>query len=204
MPRKPELQTIDPELLLNAYASGVFPMSEDADDPEVFWVRPEVRGVIPLDTFHVPSSLAKTIRHGKFGIQINTAFADVMRACAEATKDRPTTWINGPIFDAYNRLHVLGHAHSVEAWSENKLVGGLYGVTLGSAFFGESMFSRQADASKVCLVKLVEHLKACGFTLLDTQFTTEHLKRFGAIDVPRDAYEDLLQAALKQKKSFWP
>ena len=200
--RKPEIRAIDPELLLNAYASGVFPMSEDAEDPEVFWVRPEVRGVIPLDTFHVPASLAKTIRQGRFAVQFNTAFADVMKHCAEATRDRPTTWINSAIFNAYNKLHVAGHAHSVEAWADNRLVGGLYGVSLGSAFFGESMFSRQTDASKVCLVKLVEHLRERGFTLLDTQFTTAHLKRFGAIDVPRPDYEILLQSALAKHANF--
>ena len=204
MPKKPEYRKIDPELLLNAYASGVFPMAEDASDDEVFWVRPDLRGVIPLEAFHVPSSLARTIRQGRFGVTINTAFADVMRGCAEATKDRPTTWINGSIFEAYNALHKMGHAHSVEAWSEGKLVGGLYGVTLGSAYFGESMFSKQPDASKVCLVHLVNQLKERGFTLLDTQFTTDHLKRFGAIDVPRAEYELMLETALKKHASFWP
>ena len=202
MSRKPEIRKIDPEVLLNAYASGVFPMSEDAHDPEIFWVRPEVRGIIPLDDFHIPSSLSRTIRQGRFAVQFNTAFPQVMKACAEATKDRPTTWINDAIFEAYNRLHATGHAHSVEAWADNKLVGGLYGVSLGAAFFGESMFSRQADASKVCLVKLVERLREKGFELLDTQFTTDHLKRFGAIDVKREDYEILLENALTKHATF--
>ena len=202
MSRKPEIRTIDPEVLLNAYASGVFPMSEDADDPEIFWVRPEIRGIIPIDAFHVPSSLSKTIRQGRFAVQFNTAYPQVMKACAEATEVRPTTWINDAIFEAYNRLHLTGHAHSVEAWADNKLVGGLYGVSLGAAFFGESMFSRQADASKVCLVKLVERLREKGFELLDTQFTTDHLKRFGAIDVKREDYEILLENALTKHATF--
>ena len=196
--------SLDSQTLLNAYAKGVFPMSDSADDPEIFWVQPKERGIIPLDDFHVPSSLAKTIRQRRFEIRINHSFPDIMRACAEATGDRPSTWINEVIFDAYCELHRIGHAHSVEAWSENKLVGGLYGVTLGGVFFGESMFSRQADASKVCLVILVERLRARGFKLLDTQFTTDHLKRFGAIDVPRKAYEKLLAAALIGNAKFYP
>jgi leucyl/phenylalanyl-tRNA---protein transferase len=201
---KAKIVSLDPEILLGAYSTGVFPMAESADDPEVFWVRPDVRGIIPLDTFHVPSSLARTIRRRHFDIRINTVFASVVDGCAEFTGERPSTWINATIRDAYLDLHKLGRCHSVEAWADNRLVGGLYGVTLGGVFFGESMFSRQTDASKVCLVHLVERLKTRNFTLLDTQFTTEHLKRFGAIDVPRKAYEKLLLEALKGNASFYP
>jgi leucyl/phenylalanyl-tRNA---protein transferase len=195
---------LDLEILLGAYSTGVFPMAESAEDPEIFWVRPDQRGIIPLDAFHVPSSLARTIRRRHFDLRINTAFASVVDGCAEFTGERPSTWINATIRDAYLTLHDLGHCHSVEAWSENRLVGGLYGVTLGGVFFGESMFSRQTDASKVCLVHLVERLKARNFSLLDTQFTTEHLKRFGAIDVPRKSYEKLLSNALKGDAKFYP
>jgi leucyl/phenylalanyl-tRNA---protein transferase len=201
---KADIPSLDPEILLGAYATGVFPMSESADDPEIFWVRPDVRGIIPLNDFHVPSSLARTIRRRHFDLRINTAFDEVVMGCAEATGERPSTWINGTIFEAYKALHQSGHCHSVESWADNKLVGGLYGVTLGRVFFGESMFSRQTDASKVCLVHLVERLKARGFMLLDTQFTTEHLKRFGAVDVPRKAYEKLLASAITGHADFMP
>lgn len=193
---------LDPELLLRAYATGVFPMAESADDPEVFWVRPDLRGIIPLDSFHVPASLEKTIRRGVFDVKANTAFEKVMMGCAAARESRPSTWINKTIFEAYTSLHRAGHCHSVEAWYDGELAGGLYGVSLGSAFFGESMFSNRTDASKVCLVWLVRHLRQRGFTLLDTQFTTEHLRRFGAVDVPRKAYEKLLEGALRKTAVF--
>ena len=195
---------IPTDLLLKAYASGVFPMAESAGDPEVFWVRPEMRGVIPLDAFHVPKSLKKVIRQGRFDIRIDTDFAGVIDACGEEREERRSTWINAPIREAYIKLFEQGHCHSVEAWREERLVGGLYGVTLGRAFFGESMFSRETDASKVCLVHLVERLRERGFALLDTQFTTEHLKRFGATDVPRGRYEKLLREALKGAAVFYP
>jgi leucyl/phenylalanyl-tRNA--protein transferase len=195
---------IPTDLLLKAYASGVFPMAESAGDPEVFWVRPELRGVIPLDAFHVPKSLKKVIRQGRFDIRIDTDFAGVIDACGEEREERRSTWINAPIREAYIKLFDQGHCHSVEAWREERLVGGLYGVTLGRAFFGESMFSRETDASKVCLVHLVERLRERGFALLDTQFTTEHLKRFGATDVPRGRYEKLLREALKGDAVFYP
>lgn len=187
---------ITPEILLRAYSIGLFPMAEAADDPEIFWVDPEMRGILPLDTFHVSKSLAKAIRKAPFDIRFDTAFAEVVALCAEAADDRPTTWINATIRELYSQLHALGHAHSVEAWEGDELVGGLYGVTLGSAFFGESMFSRRTNASKIPLVHLVERLKQKGFTLLDTQFTTEHLKTFGAIDVPKDDYLVLLRQAV--------
>lgn len=190
-------QRIPPDLLLRAYSTGVFPMAESADDPEVFWVQPELRGIIPLDAFHIPKSLAKLVRQRRFEIRFDYGFEAVIEACGESREVRPTTWINEPIKEAYGELFRRGHVHTVEAWQEDRLVGGLYGVSLGRAFFGESMFSRETDASKVCLVYLVDRLKARGFELLDTQFTTEHLKRFGAIDVPRKRYEKLLAAAME-------
>ncbi|MBB3453583.1 leucyl/phenylalanyl-tRNA--protein transferase [Rhizobium sp. BK313] len=188
---------ITPEILLRAYSIGLFPMAESADDPEIFWVEPELRGVLPLDTFHVSKSLAKTIRRKPFDIRFNTDFDAVIAACAEQTNGRPSTWINKTIRSLYSTLNHIGHAHSVEAWEDGKLVGGLYGVSLGSAFFGESMFSRRTDASKICLVCLVERLRQRGFTLLDTQFTTEHLRTFGAIDVPKDEYAKMLEKAME-------
>ncbi|MBB6483486.1 leucyl/phenylalanyl-tRNA--protein transferase [Rhizobium lusitanum] len=188
---------ITPEILLRAYSIGLFPMAESADDPEIFWVEPELRGIIPLDTFHISKSLAKKIRQKPFDIRFNTDFDGVIAACAEQTIGRPSTWINDTIRSLYGILHQLGHAHSVEAWEGNELVGGLYGVSLGSAFFGESMFSRRTDASKICLVYLVERLRQRGFTLLDTQFTTEHLKTFGAIDMPKDDYAKILERAME-------
>jgi leucyl/phenylalanyl-tRNA--protein transferase len=197
-------QKIPTDLLLKAYASGVFPMAESADDPEVFWVRPEARGIIPLDGFHVSKSLRKTVRSGVFDVRFDTDFAGVIDACAEQRDNRRSTWINGPIREAYLELFRIGHAHSVEAFRDGALVGGLYGVTLGLAFFGESMFSRETDASKVCLVYLVERMRERGFVLLDTQFTTEHLKRFGAVDVPRRRYELLLAEALESTAKFHP
>jgi len=194
--------SIPPDLLLRAYATGVFPMAESADDPEVFWVRPELRGIIPLDGFHVPKSLTKTLRQDRFDIRFDTDFPGVIDGCAEAREGRPSTWINQPIREAYGELFARGHCHTVEAWREDRLVGGLYGVTLGRAFFGESMFSRERDASKVCLVHLVERLRERGFVLLDTQFTTGHLRRFGAIDVPRGRYERLLEEAMQGEAVF--
>ncbi|MEX4010158.1 leucyl/phenylalanyl-tRNA--protein transferase [Neoaquamicrobium sediminum] len=195
-------QRIPPDLLLRAYASGVFPMAENADDPEIFWVRPESRGIIPLDAFHAPRSLVKTARRGDFDMRFDTDFEGVIEGCAEAREGRMSTWINQPIREAYAELFARGNCHTVEAWREGRLVGGLYGVTLGRAFFGESMFSRETDASKICLMHLVERLRERGFVLLDTQFTTEHLKRFGAIDVPRAKYETLLEDALAGEARF--
>jgi leucyl/phenylalanyl-tRNA--protein transferase len=187
---------ITPDILLRAYSIGLFPMAESADDPEIFWVEPEMRGVIPLDGFHVSKSLAKTIRKSSFEIRFDTAFEDVMGMCAQSAPDRPSTWINATIRKLYSELHQMGHAHSVEAWEGDTLIGGLYGVSLGAAFFGESMFSRRTDASKICLVHLVERLRGNGFQLLDTQFTTDHLKTFGAVDIPKDDYLILLRAAV--------
>lgn len=188
---------ITPELLLRAYAAGLFPMADSADDPDLFWIEPELRGVLPLDRFHVPRRLARTIRQAPFDIRFDTDFDRVLAACAEHAENRPSTWINSTIAELYGSLHRLGHAHSVEAWLDGELVGGLYGVSLRRAFFGESMFSRATDASKICLVHLVERLRARGFVLLDTQFTTEHLKRFGAVDIPRETYGEMLAEALE-------
>jgi leucyl/phenylalanyl-tRNA--protein transferase len=195
---------IPTELLLKAYASGVFPMAESASDPEVFWVRPEMRGIIPLDGFHTPRSLRKTIRKGVFDIRFDSDFEATIDACAEKREERSSTWINAPIREAYVQLFRMGYCHSVEAWLDDRLAGGLYGLALGRVFFGESMFSRETDASKVCLAALVDRLVERGFVLLDTQFTTEHLKHFGAIDVPRAKYEKLLAEALTGEATFYP
>ena len=196
MGRRSRDSDITVDMLLRAYSIGLFPMADSADDPELFWVEPDMRGVIPLDSFHVSRSLAKAIRQKPFEISFDKAFDAVVAACAQAAPDRPSTWINGKIKSLYGTLHRMGHAHSVEAWEGDQLVGGLYGVSLGAAFFGESMFSRRTNASKICLVHLVERLRANGFRLLDTQFTTDHLKTFGAIDVPKIDYEDMLANAL--------
>ncbi len=187
---------ITPDILLRAYSIGLFPMAESADDPEIFWVEPEMRGVLPLDDFHVSKSLEKAVRKAPFDIRFDTAFEAVMGMCAQPAADRPSTWINSTILKLYTELHRMGHAHSVEAWDGEELVGGLYGVSLGAAFFGESMFSRRTNASKICLVHLVARLKEKRFILLDTQFTTEHLKTFGAIDIPKDEYVKLLRDAV--------
>jgi len=195
---------LSPELILKAYACGVFPMAERKDDPSVFWVDPDLRGVIPLDEFHLSRRLARTVRSGKFQITVDQAFDQVIRKCAERTTQRMESWINGDIVEVYAELHRLGNAHSVECWTGEELVGGLYGVSLGAAFFGESMFSRKSDASKVALVHLVERLRAGGYTLLDTQFVTEHLSGFGAVELPRGTYLEQLRAALERQATFYP
>jgi leucyl/phenylalanyl-tRNA---protein transferase len=189
---------LTPEILLRAYSIGLFPMAESAEDPELFWVQPDLRGIIPLDAFHVSHSLQKAMRKSPLDFRVNTAFRQVMLKCAETADDRPSTWINPTILELDTALHEMGHAHSVEAYEDDALVGGLYGVSLGAAFFGESMFSRRTNASKMCLVHLVERLRAKRFRLLDTQFTTEHLKTFGAIDVPKAQYEILLADAVSR------
>ena len=183
------MMEVTPQLLLKAYAFGIFPMAESADDPGLFWVEPPMRGILPLDAFHVPRRLRRTVRQETFEVRIDHNFGDVMWACAAVTNERADTWINQRIIDLYCELHDMGHAHSVECWKDGRLVGGLYGLHLNGAFFGESMFSRVRDASKVALVHLVDRLKAGGFALLDTQFITEHLKQFGAIEIPRAEYE---------------
>jgi leucyl/phenylalanyl-tRNA---protein transferase len=193
---------ITPEVLLKAYACGIFPMAESADDPGIHWIEPPERGVIPLDQLHVPSRLARTVRSGRFAIAINRDFESVLDGCAEPQPGRSRTWINARIRGLYRKLYDIGHCHTVEAYEDGVLVGGLYGVCLGRAFFGESMFHRARDASKVALVHLVARLKAGGFQLLDTQFVTEHLKTFGAIEVPRRHYHKLLEAALVGEANF--
>jgi leucyl/phenylalanyl-tRNA--protein transferase len=188
--------------LLACYARGVFPMADARGDARVFLIDPEHRGIIPLDRFHIPRRLARTVRSEPFEIRIDSAFAEVVAACAQAAPHRTETWINGPIERLYGQLHALGHAHSVECWQDGELVGGLYGVALKGAFFGESMFSRRTDASKVALVHLVARLVAGGFTLLDTQFLTEHLARFGAEEIPRREYQRRLAQALRVEGEF--
>src|SRR5471030_886935 len=193
---------ITPEVLLRAYACGIFPMAESADDPSLFWVEPEMRGVIPLEGFHISSRLARTVRSDAFTVTVNTAFKAVIAGCAAPQAGRDDTWINKRIRDLYIGLHQLGHCHSVEVWENDDLVGGLYGVSLGAAFFGESMFHRVCDASKVALVHLVARLIAGGFVLLDTQYVTEHLRSFGAVEIPRRRYTMLLDKAIAGKADF--
>lgn len=187
---------IDLDLLLQAYANGIFPMSDARDDPDTFWIEPEFRAIIPLDSFRLSKSLAKTIRQDRFVVTANVAFARVIATCAEAQSDRRDTWINPDIEDAFCRLHSQNRAHSIECWLGDRLVGGLYGLALGRAFFGESMFSRETDASKVALAWLVARLKLGGFTLLDCQFMTNHLASLGAVELTQDSYLKLLEAAL--------
>ncbi len=191
-------QNITPELLLQAYASGVFPMAESADNPEIFWVEPRLRGVFPLDGFHLSRSLRRQMRQADYTISVDTCFAEVLRACA----DRPETWINDRIFELYLRLHWMGFAHSIEVFREGRLIGGVYGVALGSAFFGESMFSRATNASKIALANLVARLRAGGYTLFDTQFLTPHLESLGAIEIPKAEYLERLNVALEKPAKF--
>ena len=193
---------LTPDLLLRAYAVGIFPMAESADDPEIFWVDPDFRGILPLDGFHLPRRLRRTLRTAGFEVRCDSAFIEVVEGCAEPTAERPKTWINDEIVRLYSSLFKRGAAHSVETWRDGRLVGGLYGVSIGAAFFGESMFSRITDASKVALCHLVARLKAGGYTLLDTQFVTEHLQRFGAVEIPRAEYRRRLAAALKGRGYF--
>ena len=184
-----------PDQLLNCYATGVFPMGEARDDPRIFLVEPEQRGVIPLDGFHIPGRLRRTVRNDAFEVRVDTAFQAVLDACAAPAPGREDSWINGPIRRLYAELHARGAAHSIECWADERLVGGLYGVTLGAAFFGESMFSRGRDASKVALVHLVARLKKGGWRLLDAQFLTAHLTQFGAVETPQATYLTLLKSA---------
>tara|TARA_R110000787_G_scaffold137458_9_gene250388 strand:+ start:67093 stop:67749 length:657 start_codon:yes stop_codon:yes gene_type:complete len=190
------------EILLRAYAAGIFPMAETSDDPTLYWVDPDMRGILPLDSFHLPKKLRRIIRRGDFRVTCDQAFEDVMRLCAEPTEDRPDTWINEEIVRLYSDLFAINCAHSIECWNGTDLVGGLYGVSLGSAFFGESMFSRQTNASKVALAHLVARLRAGGYSLLDTQFVTNHLARFGVIEIPRRNYLKMLGDAMERRASF--
>lgn len=187
---------ITPQVLLKAYSCGIFPMAESADDNALYWIEPERRGILPLDAVHVPKSLARTIRRGGFEVKVDNDFDAVIEGCAAPRAGRRSTWINARIRALYRDLFALGHCHTVEVWQDGELTGGLYGVHLGRAFFGESMFSRARDASKIALVYLVARLKYGGFTLLDTQFITEHLARFGAIEISRQAFQRRLEDAL--------
>ena len=198
MPLSPDdTITITPEILLKAYAAGIFPMAEDADDPSLFWVEPRERGIIPLDSFHIPKRLARTIRADEFEVLVDQDFEAVIAGCAAPGADREKTWINRRIRDLYGQLFDAGFCHTVEVYRDKHLVGGLYGVRLKGAFFGESMFHTERDASKVALVHLVARLKRGGFTLLDTQFVTSHLAQFGAIEVPRRNYKQMLRTAME-------
>src|SRR4029453_954882 len=197
------MSTITPQILLKAYAAGIFPMAESAEDNAPYWGEPRGRGIFPLDGLHISRSLRKRIRQRRFDIRIDTAFPQVISACAEKQPDRRTTWINQRIQSLYSQLFKMGCCHSVEYWQDEELNGGLYGVRIGAAFFGESMFSRTTDASKVALVHLVARLKAGGFQLLDAQFTTPHLESLGARTVSRADYHVLLERAIDQDADFF-
>lgn len=194
---------ITPEVLLKAYACGIFPMAEAQDDPNLYWIEPTQRGILPLDEFHIPRRLARTVRSNRFHVRVDTDFDGVIDGCAAQAPRRRSTWINGKIRRLYGALFEAGRVHTVEAWRGGTLVGGLYGVTLGAAFFGESMFARERDASKVALVHLVARLKRGGFHLLDTQFNTPHLERFGVREIPREHYQRLLSRAVEEQADFY-
>ncbi len=193
---------ITPQVLLRAYACGIFPMAQTADDPGVFWVEPDMRGVLPLNEFHIPKSLKKVMRNTSMRVFMDRNFKAVIESCSETTGSRKETWINPRIKDLYCQLHEMGFANSVEVYNGAELVGGLYGVRLGNAFFGESMFSRQSNASKIALVHLVAQMKKSGFMLLDTQFTTAHLERFGVVEISKTEYQLLLEEALVGESQF--
>ena len=194
---------LTPSQLLRAYALGVFPMARHRDDPRLHWIDPAERGILPFENFHIPHSLKKTLRRGEFTVTCDKAFEATIQGCAEPAPDRPETWINGEIAALFTELHRLGLAHSVETWKDGQLVGGLYGLSLGGAFFGESMYSRVSDASKVALVHLVARMIKGGYSLLDTQFVTRHLARFGAVEVPRWKYLRLLSDAMQRRATFY-
>ena len=196
-------QEITPQVLLKAYALGIFPMAEDRDDPTLYWMDPGQRGVMPLDAFHVPKRLGRTVRSDLYEVRVDTAFADVVAGCAAPARGRMTTWINERIVSLYTALFEGGHAHTVESWLDGRLVGGLYGVSLGGAFFGESMFSIERDASKVALIHLVARLNAGGFQLLDTQYNTQHLSQFGALEITRADYRRRLRKAIAKEADFY-
>lgn len=193
---------LTPEILLKAYALGVFPMGESRHDPSLHWVDPDLRGILPLDQVHVPRRLRRVVRENRFEVRRDTAFEAVIRACAAPAPQRWSTWINDQIISLYGELHEMGRAHSVECWHEERLVGGLYGISLGAAFFGESMFSRQPEASKVALVHLIARLRQGEFQLLDVQFVTPHLAQFGSIEISRELYRGALAAALNHQGDF--
>lgn len=190
---------ITPQVLLKAYSCGIFPMAESADDPALYWIEPQQRGILPLDKVHIPRRLARTIRTTPFEVRVDTNFEGVIEGCAAARPGRRSTWINGRIRTLYRDLFQQGHCHTIEVWNGADLIGGLYGVAVGAAFFGESMFSTQRDASKIALVHLVARLIHGGFVLLDTQFVTDHLRQFGTVEVDRDEFHRQLDEALKHK-----
>ena len=194
---------VTPELMLRAYRVGLFPMAETRRGQRLYWLDPELRGILPLDGFHLPKRLLRTVLSGPYEVTSNRAFAPVIAGCAAAAPGREDTWINTDIERLFYELHRQGHAHSIETWHEGRLVGGLYGVSLGGVFFGESMFSTARDASKVALVHLVARMRLGGYSLLDTQFVTSHLAQFGTIEVPRDTYKALLASAV-QASASWP
>ena len=193
---------ITPDVLLKAYACGIFPMAESADDPALYWIEPDIRGIIPLQKFHVPARLVRTVRSTPYTVHVDRDFDAVIEGCAEPKQDRARTWINIRIRRIYRALFERGHCHTIEVYDGDRLVGGLYGVSLGRAFFGESMFHRARDASKIALVHLVARLKMGGYELLDTQYVTDHLKIFGAVEVPKRRYHRLLEQALHGDADF--
>jgi leucyl/phenylalanyl-tRNA--protein transferase len=190
-------------MVLRAYSIGIFPMAEARDDPEIHWVVPAMRGVLPLDAFHVPRRLRRTVRQQRFDVRYDTAFGQTIAACAAPRPEHPESWINGAIRRVFEQLHEFGLAHSVECWQSDRLVGGLYGLAVGGAFFGESMFSIATDASKVALVHLLARLRYGGFALLDVQFLTEHLAQFGAVEIPAADYQKALDRALHRQATFY-
>ena len=193
---------ITPQVLLKAYSCGIFPMAESADDPALYWIEPQARGILPLDAVHVPRRLARTVRQGLFEVRVNSDFEAVVEGCAASRAGRRSTWINARIRSLYGALFQQGRCHTIEVWRDGRMVGGLYGVALGGAFFGESMFSTERDASKVALVYLCARLAYGGFTLLDTQFVTDHLRQFGTIEVERQEFHRLLEPALARAADF--
>jgi len=204
MSRKPDPFAVDltPELILRAYRAGIFPMAEDASSEDLFWVSPEKRGIIPLDAVHISRSLRKTLKSHPYSVKVDTDFAAVVEGCATAGTERDTTWINAEIRRLYGELFKRGYVHTVEVWDGPALVGGLYGVSIGAAFFGESMFHRKTDCSKIAMAHLLERLRAGGYRLCDTQFVTDHLRTFGGIEIPREDYELRLADAL-QHEADW-
>ena len=205
MSRKTDPFALDltPELIIRAYQAGIFPMAEDASSSDLFWVSPQHRGIIPLDAFHVSKSLRKRLKQHPFAVRIDTDFDATIEGCATAGTDRDSTWINPTIRKLYGQLFERGVCHTVEVWDGDELAGGLYGLSIGAAFFGESMFHRKTDASKIALVHLVERLRAGGYRLLDTQFVTDHLRTFGGIEIPREEYEGRLADALAEEGDFY-
>jgi leucyl/phenylalanyl-tRNA--protein transferase len=201
--RPAKSETIPVGTLIQAYSNGIFPMADARDDPKILWIDPQWRGILPLDVFHVPKRLARTVRRTAFVVHVDKAFDAVIAACARPARGRAKTWINDVIERSYIELYRAGHAHSVEVYDDDELIGGLYGVSVGAAFFGESMFSARRDASKIALVHLVARLKAGRYRLLDTQFVTEHLSQFGAIEIPRGWYQDLLRSAIDARANFY-